>query len=174
MGSESVYHWSLLILAILVLLQLMVGAIALVIATLHIYRLQTSCRRVLQKGLVLLERVDRTLIQTVDTTRELSKWCEQVSAAACRTSSAMIEVDKKVGKSLSYMQETTTRWSEYSDNLLNRFSGASGRAHRAILDPASRLSVLLDAVQTALAYLRPKQEKEEAPSRYHTDQGIFI
>lgn len=174
MGSESLYHWSLLTLAILVLLQLMAGAIVLVVATLQIQRLQTSSRRVLQKGLGLLERVDRTLIQTVDTTRELSKWCEQVSAAASRTSSAITEADKKVEQSLSYMQETTTRWAGYSDKLLNRFSGASGRTHRAILDPASRLSVLLDAVQTALAYLRPKEKKEEDPSQYHTDQEIFI
>ena len=174
MGSESLYHWSLLTLAILVLLQLMAGAIVLVVATLHIHRLQTSCRRVLQKGLILLERMDRTLIQTVDTTRKLSKWCEQVSVAAGRTSSAITEVDKKVEQSLSYMQKTTTRWAEYSDNLLNRFSGASGRAHRAILDPASRLSVLLEAVQTALAHLRPKEGKEEDPSHYHTDQEIFI
>ena len=173
MDSESLYHWSLLVLAILVLLQLLAGAIVLVIATLHIHRLQTSCRKVMQKGSILLEQVDRTLMQTVDTTRELSKWCEQVSAAAGRTSSAITEVDKKVEQSLSYMQETTTHWAQYSDNLLNRFSGASGRAYQAVLDPTSRLSVLLEAVQTALAHLRPKEEEED-PSRYHTDQEIFI
>jgi hypothetical protein len=174
MSPESLYHWSLLTLAILVLLQLLAGAIVLVIATLYIHRLQANCRRVLQKGLILLERMDSILIQTVDTTRELSKWCEQVSTAAGRTSSAITEVDKKVEQALAYMQETTTRWTKYSDNLLNRFSGASERAHQAILDPASRLSVLLGAVQTTLSHLRPKEGKEEDPSRYHTDQEIFI
>ena len=175
MDSEAVYQWSLLTLLILVSLQMLASIAGIVFATLQIRWLRTSCScRVLKRLPALLERTDETLARTLDATGNLSAWCEQVSAAADKATSTVVEVDAKIERSLSHLQETTTRWASQSDGLLERFSGATAQIHRVVLAPASRLAVLLQAVQTGLAHLKAEEEQEEDPSRYHADQEIFI
>jgi len=175
MDSEALYQWSLLTLLILVSLQLLACIAGIVFAILQIHWLKTSSSgRVLKRLPALLERTDETLARTLDATGNLSAWCEHLSGAAHKATSTVVEVDARIERSLSYLQETTSRWASQSDGLLDRFSGASTQIHRVVLAPASRLSVLLRAIQTGLAHLKPEEEQEEDPSRYHADQEIFI
>ena len=167
-------NWSLIAVSLILALQSVFLGVAILMMNARIRRFQSSSEKNLRQLFSFLATADTTLSKVSVLTRRFADWETHIRDATETACGAVAEVDEKVERGLSYLEANLKQWQGQSDEIMGRFSRASNEVYDAVLDPASRVSLVLRAVGAGLKRLLSDSEAVEDPSHYHQDRQIFI
>ncbi len=174
MEATPLLNWLLVVLFLVLALQSVFLAVAILMMNARIRRFHSRSQRNLRKLFSFLATADTTLSKVSVLTRRFADWEAHIRDATQKAYGAVAEVDERVERGLSYLETNLQQWQGQSDEIMGRFSRASNEIYDAVLEPASRVSLLLQAVGAGLKRLLSDSEAGEDPSHYHQDQQIFI
>ncbi len=174
MEFTPLFNWSLAVLVVVLALQNIFLAVAMLIGRFQLARVFSRGRENVDRLRDFLNTVEKNLIRVSALLDRVPEWGTQVQEAAAGASRAVAEVDEKLEKAFSYIQTGVRRWQDQSDQLLSKCSKTSAAVYGAVLEPASRVSLLLRAAGAFLGRLFAGSEADEDPSHYHQDQETFI
>ena len=174
MEATPLLNWSLIAVFFVVTAQSLFVAVAILVMNARIRRFHSKSERNLRQLLSFLATADTTLSRVSALTRRFADWETHIRDATEAAYGAVAEVDEKVERGLSYLAANLKQWQGQSDEIMARFSTASNEVYNAVLEPASRASLVLRAVGAGLKKLVSDSEAGEDPSHYHQDQQIFI
>lgn len=174
MELTPLFKWSLAVLVVVLALQNIFLTVAILIGRSKLGRVFSKGRENVERLREFLNTVEKNLIRVVALLDRVPEWGTQVQEAASGASRAVAEVDEHLEKALSYVQAGVRHWQNQSDQLLRQFSKTSAEVYGAMLEPASRVSLLLRTAGTFLGRLFTGGEADEDPSHYHQDQETFI
>ncbi len=174
MEATPLLNWSLLVLFLVLAAQSILLAVVILMMNARIRRIHSKSEQSLRQLFSFLTTADTTLSRVSSLTGRFADWEAHIQEATEAAFRAVSEVDEKVEQGLSYLETNLQQWQGRSDELMGRFSSASNEVYDAVLEPASRVSLVLRAVGAGLKRLRSGPEAGEDPSHHHEDQQIFI
>jgi len=174
MESTPLLNWLLIVLFLVVALQSVFLAVAMLVMNARIRRFHSKSERNLHELSSFLSTADTTLSKVSDLSRRFADWEIHIRDATEAACGAVAEVDEKVERGLSFLEANLKQWQGQSDEIMVRFSRTSNEIYDAVLKPASRASLVLRAVGAGLKRLLSDSEAVEDPSHYHQDRQIFI
>ena len=119
----------------------------------RIRRIQSKSEQSLSQLFSFLNAADTTLSKVSSLTGRFADWETHIREASEAAFRAVSEVDEKVEQGLSSLETNLQQWQGRSDELMGRFLRASNEVYDAVLEPASRVSVVLRAVGSYLKRL---------------------
>ena len=174
METTPLVSWSLLVLFLVLAAQCVLLAVVVLTMNARIRRIHSKSEQSLSELFSLLTTADTTLSKVSGVTGRFADWEAHIREASEVAFRKVLEVDEKVEQGLSYLETNLQQWQGQSDELMGRFSRASNEVYDAVLEPASRVSLVLRGVGAGLKRLLSEPEAGEDPSHYHQDQQIFI
>ena len=174
MEATPLLNWLLVVLFLVLALQSLFVTVAILMMNARIRRFRSKSERNLRQLFSFLATADTTLSKVSVLTRRFADWEAHIRDATEAAYGAVVEVDEKVERGISYLQTNLQQWQGQSDDIMGRFSRASNEIYDAVLEPASRVSLVLQAVGAGLKRLLSDSQAGEDPSHYHQDQQIFI
>ncbi len=174
MESTPLLNWLLMVLFLILALQSLLVTVAILVMNAQIRRFHSSSERNLRQLSSFLATADTTLSKVSVLTQRFADWEIQIREATEAACGAVAEVDEKVEQGLSFLEANLRQWQGQSDEIMGRFSRASNEVYDAVLEPASKVSLVLRAVGAGLKRLLSDSEAGEDPSHYHQDRQIFI
>ena len=174
MESTPLLNWSLLVLFLVLAAQSILLGVVILVMNARIRRIHSKSEQSLRQLFSFLTTADTTLSRVSSLTGRFADWEAHIREATEMAFRAVSEVDEKVEQGLSYLETNLEQWQGQSEELMGRFSRASNEVYDAVLEPASRVALVLRAVGAGLKRLRSDPEAGEDPSHYHQDRQIFI
>ncbi len=161
------------ILASLVFVQSVVIAVAVVMLSRRISLLNAEVGGYVGQMKRTLEGAEKALAKALEVQTQLPVWEKRISAAMKTIVDNSREIDVYASKAVRAARTKVEAGADHSDKLLNDFSRAGYRVHKAVLHPANRISAAITALQATLGQILSRSAPRES-GNHPPDQQIIL
>lgn len=161
------------VLALMLLVQAIALAAFVFVLGRGIRAMESSWGKLGGRANSLVDGTHKALDRLQPIVKGLPVWAPRVSKASSAVATGFRRLDPVSGHGFVLMKKGVHHFSEGSGATITAISRANYRVHRAIINPASKLSSALSAIQSVIFRLISGGDSSE-PVRDRGDQQIFI